>query len=87
MLRYWGGVTTRVVERVAKKVGKRIRQRCPSVPQPRYVLTDAAFESRSSCMAWMVAYVGSPSIGGMVGFSKLYTGLSTERAAMVGVKN
>ena len=55
-------------ERIAYTVGERVRQRCLRVPQTRFVLTDAAFELRSSCMAWIGAYVGSPSIGGIVGF-------------------
>ena len=70
-----------------KRWGGEARHMCPSVPQPRLVLTDAAFELRSLFIALSVAYVGSPSIGGMVGFSKLSTSLSTERAVMVGVNN
>ena len=67
-------------------MGERVRNRCPRVPQPRLAVTDAAFESRSSCIVWSVAYVSYPSIGGMLGFSKFSTSLSTEGAAMVGVK-
>ena len=54
------------------------------MPQLRFVLTDAAFELGSSCIAWIVAYVGPPSIGGIVGILKLSMILSTEVAAMVG---
>ena len=54
------------------------------MPQPRFVLTDAAFEFRSSFMAWIVAYIGLPSISGIVGFSKLLASLLTEVAAMGG---
>ena len=68
---------TCVVERVAKTVGERVRQSFLSVPQPRFVLTDAVFELRSLCMVWIVAYVGSSSIGGMVGILKLSTSLLT----------
>ena len=67
-------------------VGERVSHMCPRVPHPRLVLTDAAFEFRSSCIAWSVVYVGSQLIGGMLGFSKLSTSLSTEGDAMVGVK-
>ena len=63
-----------------------MRHRCPRVPQPRLVVTNATFEFSSSCIAWSVAYVGSRLIGGMLGFSKLSMSLSTEGAAMVGVK-
>ena len=52
------GGTTRVFERVAYTVGERVRHRFPSVPQPMLVLTDAAFEFRSSCISWSVTYVG-----------------------------
>ena len=81
-----GGGTTRVVERVAWTVGERARHRCVRVLQLRLVLTGAAFEFRSSCIAWSVAYVGLLSIGGMLGFLKLSMSLLTEGAAMVGVK-
>ena len=54
------GGTTRVFERVALTVGERVRHRCQRVPQPRLVVTDAAFELRILCIAWSVAYVGSP---------------------------
>ena len=53
------------------------------MPQPKFVLIDAMFELRSSCMAWIVVYVGLSSIGGIVGFSKLLTSLSMDVAAMV----
>ena len=56
------------------------------MPQPRLVVTEATFKFRSLCIAWIAAYVGSPSIGGMLVFSKLSTSLSTEGANMVGVK-
>ena len=56
---------------------------CLSVPQPRFVLIGAAFELGKLCMAWIVAYVGSLSIGDIVGGLKLSTILSTEVAAMV----
>ena len=39
---------------------------------------------RISCIVCSMAYVGSLSIGGMLGFSKLLTSLSTEGATMVG---
>ena len=52
--------------------------------QFRFVLTDAAFELRSLCMAWIVAYIGLPSIGGIAGFFKLSTSLLMEVTAMVG---
>ena len=51
--------------------------KCPRVLQLRLVVTDAVFEFRSSCIAWSVAYVGSPSIGGMMGFPKLSASLLT----------
>ena len=63
-----GGGMTHVAEKVAQTVGERVMQRCPSVPQLRFVLTNSAFGLRTLCMAWIVAYAGSPSIGGMVGF-------------------
>ena len=81
-----GGTTTCVVKRVTYTVGERVRQRCSRVPHPRLVVTDAKFEFRSSCIAWSVAYVGLPLIGGMLGFLKLSTSLSMEGAAMMGVK-
>ena len=54
------------------------------MPQPSFVLIDAVFELRISCMAWIVAYVGFPSISEIVVFLKLSTRISTEVAAMVG---
>ena len=54
--------------------------------QPRLVMMDAAFEYTNSCIAWIVVYVGSLSNGDILGVSKLSTLLSTEGAAMVGVK-
>ena len=39
--------------------------------RPRFVMTDATFELRISCIQWIVVYIGPPSIGDMVGFSKL----------------
>ena len=66
-------------------MGERARHRCLSVPQTRFVLTDDIFMLRILCMAWIMAYVGLPSIGGMVGFSKLSTSLLAEGDAMVGV--
>ena len=68
-------------------MGGRVRHRCLRVPQPRFVLTETAFQLRSFYMAWILAYIGLPSIGGMVGFLKLLTSLSKEVAAMVGGKN
>ena len=65
-------------------MGERVRHKWPRVPQPRLVETDAALNFRSSCIARSVDYVGSPSIGGMLGFLKLSASLSTEGAAMVG---
>ena len=59
--------------------------RFPSVPHPRLVLTDAAFELRSSWREWIVAYVVLPSIGRIVGFSNLLTILTTEADATVGM--
>ena len=67
-------------------MGERLRHRFLRVLQPRLVLTDAAFEFRSSCIAWSLSYVGSLSIGGMLGFSNFSTSLSTEGSAIVGVK-
>ena len=78
------GGTTHVAERVTHTVGERVRQKCMSVPQPKFVLTDAAFEFRSACMAWIVTYVGLPLIGRIMGFSNLSTSISTELAVMVG---
>ena len=78
--------TTLVVKRVAYTVGERLRHKWPRVPQPRLVVTDAAFNFKSLCIAWSVTYVGSQSINGMLGFSKLSTSLLTEGAATVGVK-
>ena len=78
-----GGGTNRVYERV----GGRVRKRCSSISQPGFVLTDFAFEFTSLCMAWIVAYIGFPSISGIAGFSKLSMSLSTEVAAIVGGKN
>ena len=49
-------------------MGERVRQKYMSVPQPKFLLTDAVFKLRSSCKAWIVVYIGSPLIGGMVGF-------------------
>ena len=54
------------------------------MPQLRFVLTDAAFELRRLYMARIVAYVGLPLIGGMVGFLRISVSLLTEVAAMVG---
>ena len=47
------------VERVAQTVGERLRHKWTRVPQPRLVVTDAAFKFRNLCIAWRVAYVGS----------------------------
>ena len=63
---------------------ERVRHKWPRVPQPRLVATDAALELRSLCILCSVAYVGSPSIGGIYGFLKLSTSLSTVGYAMVG---
>ena len=49
-------------------VGERVSHKWPRVPQTRLVATGAALEFRSSCIPCSVAYVGSPSIGGMCGF-------------------
>ena len=43
-------------------------------------LIDAVFKFRISWRDWIVAYVGSPSIGGFVEFLKLSTILSMEVA-------
>ena len=67
-------------------LSKGSQHKCSRVPQPRLVLADTAFEFRSSYIAWSMAYVGFPSIGGMLGFLKLYTSFSIDGAAMVGVK-
>ena len=63
-----------------------MRQRCPSLTQPRFVLRDATFELRRLCMAWIMAYIDLALIGGIVGFLKLSTSLLTEVATMVGGK-
>ena len=78
------GGTTRVAKRVMYTVGESVRQICSSVTHPRFVFTDTAFELRSFCMAWIVVYVISPSIGRIVGFSKLWTSLLIEVTAMGG---
>ena len=54
------------------------------MPQLRFVLTDAAFELSRLYMERIVAYVGLPLIGGMVGFLRISVSLLTEVAAMVG---
>ena len=77
-----GGGTTGVTERVAYTVGERVRDRCSRVLHPRLVQTGATFELRSSCRGYMVVYVGSPSIYGIVGFLKLLKILSTEMNVM-----
>ena len=45
---------------VALTVGDRVSHRCPSMPHPMLVLTDAAFELRSSWREWIMAYMGLP---------------------------
>ena len=41
-----GGGTNRISERVALTVGERVSHRCPSVLQPRFVLTETTFDLR-----------------------------------------
>ena len=65
-------------------MGERVRHKWTRVPHPRLVATDAALELRSSCIPCSVAYVGSPSIGGICGFSKFLASLSMVGGAMVG---
>ena len=79
-----GGGTICATNRVPYTVGERFRQRFPSMPYSRFVVTDTSFELKSLCMVWIVAYVGFLSIGGILRIWMLLTGLSTEVAAMVG---
>ena len=53
------------------------------MPYPRLLLTDVAFELRNLWRECIVAYVVSPSISAIVGFSKPSESLLTEVATMV----
>ena len=78
------GGTTRVDKKVTCTLRERVIQRFPSVSQPRFMLMDAVSELMSLCMVWIVEYIDSPSIGGIVSFLKLLTILSMEVSALVG---
>ena len=78
-----GGGTTCVDEMSVKKVGERLGRRFSIVPHIILVMTDAAFELRRSLRELIMAYVGSPSIGGIVRVLKLLASLSTEVAVIV----
>ena len=71
-----------VSERFTYTVGGRVRDMCPSVLNPRLVLTDATFELRSLWRKWTVTYVRLPSISGIVEFLKILTSFP-----LWGVKN
>ncbi len=72
-----------MAERVAYTAGEMINAKCPSWPSPSSEWIEAELVLRSRVMSVMDSYVGSPSMGGMVGWGKLSMKDSTEVAAML----
>jgi hypothetical protein len=78
-----GGATNGMAKRVAYTTGEMVNAKCPSWPSPSLEWMEAALELRRRVTSVMDSYVGSPSMGGMMGWGKLSMKDLTEVAAML----
>ena len=78
-----GGATNGMAKRVTYTAGDMVNAKCSSWPYPSSEWIEAELVLRSRVMSVMDSYVGSPSMGGMVGWGKLSMKDSTEVAAML----
>ena len=64
------GTTKTVADKVLYTAGDTVSWRRQRVPQPKFDLTEAAFELSFKLTSAMVLYVGVPTMGGIVGNGK-----------------
>ncbi len=79
----FGGSTNGMAKRVAYTAGEMVNAKCPSWPSPSSEWMEAALVLRRRVTSVMDSYVGSPSMGGMMGWGKLSMKDLMEVAAML----